>query len=161
MLSFRCALLLWPRPVRFFVLALALLQFVAPTWHICELGGHVMAGQSMARGAAMHHGDALSIAAQNSATTANDATTPLICFCAAHEKLASNPNAPHLDGIASQNHTTCLALLLQTMPGALAAPPAIFRVKTLVCASFIARQNGAPQIAILRRFRGRAPPMSV
>ena len=151
MLSFRRALQLWPRSVRFFVLALALLQFVATTWHVCQLGGHVMA-----RGATgvMPHG-----AAHAFGTNAN-ANQPLICFCAAHHK-PLDPKTPRLDGVSACNHATCLALLLQNLPGATTAPPAIFCTSAIFPANFIARYQIAPQIAALRRFRGRAPPLSV
>lgn len=151
MLSFRRALQLWPRPIRFFVLALALLQFVAPTWHVCQLGGHVMA-----RGAAraMHHG------ATPSVETQAKANQPLICFCAPRPK-PIDPKTPLLNGISHANHATCLALLLQTLPGATVTPPAIFRDVATFRADFIARREIAPQIALLRRFRGRAPPSSV
>lgn len=154
MLLFHRALQLWPRPTRFFVLALALLQFVAPTWHVCEMGGHVMA-----HGATKSHHGALKLAQVQTQSGATETQQPLICFCQAHEKPAPDPNAPQLESGSHPSHATCLALLLQTMPATALAPPAIFEIRTATLSSFIARHETAPQTAILRRFRGRAPPM--
>jgi len=133
-----------PRATRFFVIALALLQLVAPTWHVCALGGHLAAHSKMA-----HHG-ALRVAA-------GAPNRPLICFCAPHQK-PLDPQTPRLDGVLSANHATCLALLLQTMPGQTGAPPPIFESRALVPADFKIEVRSAPCLTAPRRSRGRAPP---
>ncbi len=160
---------LWPRSARFFVLALALLQFVAPTWHVCEMGGHVAARHNSGGVTGTHHENAAKsatlIALQAAPHNQDETATrkPLICFCVREEhapkETAPNPNAPHLENAPHSGHATCLALLLQSMPGAVTASPALIRQSVVRCESFVARHESAPQIAILRRFRGRAPPV--
>lgn len=133
-----------PRATRFFVLALVLLQFVAPTWHICALGGHVSAHNATA-----HHGAAPVVKGAPNA--------PLICFCAPHVK-PLDPRTPRLDGLVSLDHRTCLALLLQTLPAQVAAPVALFDERDLISARFDSPAFQQTHRAAPRRFRGRAPP---
>ncbi len=152
------------RALRFFVVALALLQLVAPTWHICAMGGHVAghsAGHSAGHGAnhdsASGSGAAILAALAESPAQAN---RPLICVCAPHEKPQTppDPRAPRFEGRADASHATCLAMLLQTMPAQLGAPPRLPRSQSLVVAAFVASFYGAPSVAAPRRFLGRAPP---
>lgn len=130
-----------PRATRFFVMALALLQFVAPTWHICALGGH-----TAKRGAAHHR-----------AKPALPANQPLICFCPAPQK-PLDLNTPRLNGVSHDDHATCLALLLQIMPGQTGALVEIFDSRSIGGVMFDADFQSAPPLAAPRRFLGRAPP---
>ena len=146
-----------PRALRFWVLALALLQVVAPVWHVCALGGHVFGHEKAA-----HHG-AANETAKPAASDENAAPQALICYCppksaapqlAANEmRVAATPDA--------MDHATCLALLLQTLPAQMAAPPAIFVFQTSAEIELVSRPLSAVSIAAMRRFRGRAPPVSV
>lgn len=144
-----------PLSLRLLVVLLALVQFVAPTWHICSMGGHVMS-MSETSGMGSHEGMA-------PAAEANEDGPPraLICYCApkSHDE---NPNGPKLFPASSHDeHATCLALLLQNMPGAVATVPALVLPSTLIEARFQVRHETSPTLAILSRFRGRAPPLAV
>jgi hypothetical protein len=142
-----------PLTLRLLVVLLAFVQFIAPTWHVCEMGGHVM---SMRPGAAMaaHHGEATQ-------TKEDGPQQPLICYCAPKPKHQENPNWPKLTPVVSHDeHVTCLALLLQTMPGAVAAPATLVRLGAPVQFFWQAKSQTSPSFAFLPRFRGRAPPLS-
>jgi hypothetical protein len=145
-----------PLSLRLLVVLLAFVQFIAPTWHVCEMGGHVMA---MRPGASMaHHGD--TDAAQAKQASADGPMQPLICYCAPKPKHQENPNWPKLTPVVSHDeHVTCLALLLQTMPGAVAAPATLLRIGAPVEFSWQARPLTSPSFSPLPRFRGRAPPL--
>lgn len=136
------------RALRWAVVLLALLQIVAPLWHVCALGGHAMASD-----AAAHHGT-VAIPVQS-----DGPRRPLICWCPPSHDADPNSGGPKFSPVVShEDHGTCLALLLQTMPGALAAAPTIALSSTKVESRFPIRHERAPTLAILRRFRGRAPP---
>lgn len=152
MLSFRHILQRWPRQARFFVLALALLQFVAPTWHVCEMGGHVMAGGDMSSHAGM------AVAATAAPTGPQ---RPLICYCAAKPSHHTDSDAPHFSPTLNSQHATCLALLLQSMPGHFTAGPALFTFSVAFVKLSAARPELSPSTAFLSHFRGRAPPLTV
>lgn len=137
-----------PRALRFFVVALALVQFVAPTWHICALGGHICGTRTAA-----HHG-ASPVTEFNGE---NAPMRPLICVCAAPLPPLDSKTA-RLDGVSHTGHSTCLALLLQTMPGQTAVAPAVFEPRALSAVHGAALTHIAPSLAPSRGFRGRAPP---
>lgn len=141
----------WPRSARFFVLMLALLQFVAPTWHVCEMGGHVMS-----------HGDPASHAAMaaQAAPAQDGPRQALVCYCAPKESHQADPDTPKLSAAPDSHHPTCLALLLQTMPGDFAAAPALFSISVSFFAPHVTSEE-FPAIAVLRHYRGRAPPLTV
>lgn len=131
----------WPLRLRALVLVLGLLLFVAPSWHVCALGGHALHCSE-------HSGDG--------------ALRPVICYCRADLGSESARYAkawPVKLAESPQNAPFCLARLLQTMPGQTAlvtAPPVIVPEAGAPCPIF------TQESALLRptvRLRGRGPPL--
>lgn len=157
-LSLRAALERWPRQLRFFVLMLALLTWVAPTWHVCELGGHVMSCASDSSSGSSHHGEY-----QQAETKRSGERGPLICYCDPREgeSKSSEHHGPVLTASPSEGaHNTCLALLLQGMP-------AVVAHSTVLTHEFISQpiefeahtQSFSPRH--IHFARGRAPPVDL
>lgn len=138
---------LWSRLA---VVLLALLQIVAPTWHVCDMGGHC-AGRAMHAGG--HH-------EEYAEGSSNTALRPFICACAGNPDSHPAPaNWPkwneHLIG---HGDPFCLARLLQTMPATQAAgmPPLVIRFVSLP-AEYVASPTSAPQ-TLTGDFPARGPP---
>ncbi len=149
MLSGRSWFERFPRQLRFFVAMLALLSFVAPTWHICELGGHAHATCDAA-----HHEPRL----------LRSASGAPICFCAPHPE-GSSQSAPtarfHFAAHSPMAHDAqCLALLLRAMPGVLVSPTHLARLATLVAVPCAARRDFAAR-RFARAFSNRGPPVAL
>jgi hypothetical protein len=135
---------------RFLVVLLALLQVVAPTWHVCDMGGHCA---SMSRHAGGHHED-------YAEGSSNTPLRPFICACAGNPNQHPVPaNWPkwneHLTG---HDDPFCLARLLQTMPATQAAgmPPLVIRFVSLP-AEYVATPSSSPKEAP-GDFPARGPP---
>jgi hypothetical protein len=136
----------WPLRLRVFVLLLALLQLVAPSWHICALGGH-----------------ALHCTWMEQASSPDGVLRPIICFCRADFESASAKYAkawPNKLTVApgGQDSSFCLARLLQTMPAqaALMAAP-LAQVITTLAVPYPDVEQSAPARHVLAQ-HGRGPP---
>lgn len=136
---------------RFLVVLLALLQVVAPTWHVCDMGGHCA---SMARHAGGHHED-------YAEGSSNGPLRPFVCACAGdpttHPVPANWPKwEEHYSG---HDDPFCLARLLQTMPATAVAgmPPLVVRFASLP-AEYHETFTVAPQTFPLRS-PARGPPV--
>ena len=146
-LSPRAWLAQWPRRLQLFVVALLLLGSVAQSWHVCAMGGHVMAGE-----AETHHG-----AKKFAVLTNADGTPgPVVCACAHEDELVGiSAFAAHP---AAHGHATCLALLLQTMPIQAGAPFVIAQLEA-PRPLYATRAHITPAFAAPLTLRGRAPPL--
>lgn len=102
---------------RFLVALLALVQFIAPTWHVCEMGGASCCPPKT--GEAKQHCAPLSTLGSDGAAKPNCAKCPQ---AAATSFQLENTSAPH-----SEN---CLAKLLLGMPLQEAAPVATLEFAT-------------------------------
>ena len=150
MLSPRVWLERFPFQLRLFVALLTVLSFVAPTWHVCSLGGHVMEmTHPMSAMTGMKHGQEF----QKSASGA------LICFCAPKHRSDKFPVLVKatLNGRMAHD-ASCLALMLSAMPALAIAPfvstdtfPMSFRMWFPARRDFPARE-------LIRTFSGRGPP---
>lgn len=141
----------WPRRLQFFAVVLSLLAAIAPAWHVCALGGHVI-GHEHGSG----HGDHQFTIARN----ADGSPGPFICACASHydeKPIVGNALAPRPP---AHEHVNCLALLLQNMPVQLAAPPALWEFAAPRAVYAGAVRDFAAFAAHLP-YRGRAPPVNV
>jgi len=135
----------WSIRARFLVAILALIQFIAPTWHVCEMGGSSCCPPKT--GAAKQH------CARPSTPAADAAAKPHCAKCpqaAATSFQLENTPAPHGEN--------CLAKLLLGMPLQEAAP-----VATL---EFAAQQTpstpAAPRVVSVEDLPqppSRAPPV--
>lgn len=149
MISLRVWLERFPYQVRFCIALLAMLSFVAPTWHVCSLGGHVMESDGGAqRMAGMNH-----IAFEQSKSGA------LICFCAAKPREQKPATPLHTSHHTHEKHdANCLALILCAMPALLVSS---FRLPVVSGVSFRLfsprRESAARQF--IRTFCGRGPPV--
>ena len=98
---------------RFLVALLALVQFIAPTWHVCEMGGASCCPPKT--------GDSLQHCASPGASAADDAAKPKCEKCpeaeSAEPLTVSATSAPHGEN--------CLAKLMLGMPLQNAAPVAL------------------------------------
>ncbi|HEX9997647.1 MAG TPA: hypothetical protein VGB45_10915 [Abditibacterium sp.] len=148
MFFLRVAMQKWPRAFQFWIVSLVALQLVAPVWHVCALGGF-----GAPESGPSHHGQK-SVWEQNKPL---DPTVALICVCAP-PAAALDPEIPRLGGHVAHDHATCLALLLQTMPSQIGAPPLVCEARPFFVASWRSSEKSAPFCASPRRFRGRAPP---
>lgn len=133
---------LWARLA---VVLLAVLQVIAPSWHVCDMAGGDTCSPSS------HHG-------MRMAAGGDGAQQPLICYCA--EKPHLEPTVKdRLNGVETHSHSPfCLALLLQTMPGAVAAVVP-FQI-VLLTPEFTppVQPESAPPTAIGHHFEARGPP---
>ena len=137
-----------PRALQLFAVVLSLLGALAPTWHVCAMGGHVMAAP---------HGAAHDAGARY-VTVLNADGTPGPVVCAAvpppPPKVHGNAFAPRP---AAHGDVSCLAMLLQTMPLHAATAPTLHRPSTTRPIYFARPREGAAFEAP-RQARGRAPP---
>ncbi len=148
MISLRVWLERFPSQVRLLVALLSLLSFVAPTWHVCSMGGHVME-----QGAAM--------AGMNHGAFARSKSGALICFCAAKHEPDPAASPFHLSGRMSHSHgADCLALLLAAMPALLASSSRWEVVSRLSFQVFSFRRE-FPARQFINPFRGRGPPVKL
>jgi len=148
MISLRAWVERFPSQVRLFVAMLAMLSFVAPTWHVCSMGGHVM---SMSEGASHD------MAGMTHAKFQRTASGALLCFCAAHTA-PPKPTTPfRLDGRMVHN-ADCLALMLAAMSATLVSPTSLEQVSTLHFSAFTVRRE-FPTRQFVRTFCGRGPPV--
>ena len=137
---------------RLMLVALVLVQVVAPSWHVCELGGRMascskpMAGmQGMAHGFPVEPGEG---------------RQPIICVCRDEKPKTPPANEVRLDARADTDcHVQCLALLLQSMPGQEACAPDLFGFGLAYEPSRTAREHHFVP-ATQHRFGGRAPPVA-
>lgn len=128
----------FPLRWKFLVALLCLIQVVAPTWHVCDMG--------------------LSAHCQSHQTAELKPDQPLVCFCPAPEKPLTPFNlAEHFQ---SSQDVTCLAMLLQTMPGQFALAPVALDFHAPIVALDAAREDILPR-RFVAQFRGRAPPVVV
>jgi hypothetical protein len=134
---------LWARLA---VVLLAVLQVIAPSWHVCDMAGGDRCASTSHHGMAMAGGD-------------DDAQRPLICYCA-EKPHADSPVKDRLEGVEAHSHSPfCLALLLQSMPGSVAAVVP-FHIM-LLSPEFTppVRRESAPPAAPVRHFEARGPPL--
>lgn len=148
MISLRVWLDRFPSQVRFCVALLAMLSLVAPTWHVCSMGGHVMS----------HSGDVTTMAGMKHFDFQKSKSGTLICFCAAtHPEKPASPF--HLNGRMVMEHdANCLALMLSAMP-ALLVSPAQLQVVSRVSFRVFSSRCEFPDREFIRTFCGRGPPV--
>ena len=142
----------YPRQLRLFVALLTLLSLVAPTWHVCSLGGHVGDMTHMAAMANMKHRE----------TFARSASGALICFCAPTHRGDKFP----VDVKAKLNgHMThdasCLALLLSAMPALAVSAVQDLPVAFVQFSLWFPTRRDFPARELIRTFSGRGPPRRV
>ena len=123
-------------PFRWKVLAalLCLVQVVAPTWHVCDMG--------------------LSAHCQSHQVEL-EPNQPLVCFCP--ESLSPFNLSAHQPDAGDE---TCLAMLLQTMSGQFALAPVALDFQARLVVLEKAREI-IPARRFVAQFRGRAPPVAV
>ena len=153
MLSPRLWLERFPLQLRLFVSLLAVLSFVAPTWHVCSLGGHAM---SMA-GAGSH--EMPSHQAMRARAFLHAPNGALICFCAPHKQRADPaPTSKFALNGRMSHDASCLALLLSAMPALAASPFESPFVSRLSFAAWFPARREFPARELIRTFSGRGPP---
>ena len=151
MLSGRAWFERFPRQLRRFVALLAMLSLVAPSWHICSLGGHA-ASMNHSAGKRMIHGMQFP----------RSASGAFICYCrprihADH----SDTSKFHFSARMTMEHDpSCLAALLGAMPALLASPVRLSHVTTLLVAAFAIRRD-FPARQFIRTICGRGPPVDL
>ena len=149
MLSPRCWLEQNPRQLRLFVALLTLFSFVAPTWHICSLGGHASSMSAPHAMGNMAHGE----------TFERSASGAVICFCPPHERDEKFPVETAFQLNARMTHdASCLALLLGSMPALLASPLGDFSLSRLSFALWFPALREFPARELIRTFSSRGPP---
>lgn len=147
MISLRVWLERFPWQARFCLALLAMLSFVAPTWHVCSLGGHVM-----------EHGGA-PMAGMNHIAFEKSKSGALICFCAAKPREQKLATPLHLNSHTHSSHdANCLALMLCAMPALLVSPSHLEVVFRASFRAFSMRRE-FPARQFIRTFCGRGPPM--
>ncbi len=146
MISLRVWLERFPSQVRLVVALLSMLSFVAPTWHVCSLGGHI--GE---------HGAAMS--GMNHTSFEQSKSGALICFCAPKPQ-PEKPASPFaFSAHMSHDHdANCLALLLAAMPALLVSPSQLEVVAQSPFRVFSMRRE-FPTREFIRTFCGRGPPV--
>ena len=151
----RCDFMLFPRAsilaaqrapgplFRLAVVLLALVQLVAPSWHVCELGGY-----------SCHTGHGRHAKAEVWKPKCGGGP---VCPCVKPPGAIVSLTGQVLDGRDTPQHGTCLALLLMSMPGAIAPAVAV--------ALLLARRgtHALPPLlpflcALLRQPPARGPP---
>lgn len=150
MLSPRVWLERFPVQLRLLVALLTVLSFVAPTWHVCSMGGHVMEmAHPMSATSGMEHEKVFS----------KSTSGALICFCAPPHRSQKFPVPVKMAFNGRMAHdASCLALLLSAMP-ALSVPP--FEVGYTTPISFrlwLPARRDFPIRELIRTFSGRGPP---
>ena len=153
MLSPRYWLERYPHQLRLFVALLTVLSFVAPTWHVCSLGGHAMS-MADANTHEMPSHDAM-----KARTFQRSPSGALICFCAprAQHTKTSAPSKFALDG-RMVHDASCLALLLSAMPAlAMSSSLNTFIARVSFPPWFPAHRE-FPVRELIRTFSGRGPP---
>lgn len=163
-----CATWLHSGAARWWALLLCVWVALAPAWHVCEMGGHVMASGAATHGAMTHglttHG-ASSIEAALLASAADNSAVerPLICYCAPRPHSASVSSSVSRFQVAAvplHHAMTCLAMLLQSMPGDFAAAPSWGGAPGAVVETAWAAPRVRALFAAPRHERGRAPPLT-
>ncbi|BCM88656.1 hypothetical protein IAD21_00497 [Abditibacteriota bacterium] len=153
MLSPRAWLEHYPRQLRLFVALLMLLSFVAPTWHVCSLGGHVMdMAHPLGAMAGMKHREPF----------ARSASGALICFCAPRHRSDKFPVPvkAQLNG-RMMHDASCLALLLSAMPALAVSPFQRLQVSFVSFPAWFPTRRDFPARELIRTFSGRGPPVCV
>ena len=149
LLSLRAALERFGGPVRTFIALLAVLSFVAPSWHLCALGG--MAAHSAH--SPSEHGEHQS----RFQTTKSGA---VLCVCAPRDDHSTPENAPLLSATPHHDHQFCLAQLLDNYFAVPADFGSIRVVKTARQRQFFARPTFF-QASAFRRDNARGPPRNL
>lgn len=152
MLSPRLWLERFPLQLRLFVALLTVLSFVAPTWHVCSLGGHAM---EMAAGTheMPSHGAMKPLSFQRAPGGA------LICFCAPRNKDSHSAPASKFAFNGRMTHdVSCLALLLSSMPALAVQPFASPLGSRISFPVWFPAHREFPVRELIRTFSGRGPP---
>jgi hypothetical protein len=123
------------------VALLVLVQLVAPSWHICELGGYSCHGSGHAKAQIW---------------TPKCGGGP-VCPCEKPPGAILSLTGQILDGHDSGGHGFCLALLLMSMPGALAVAFALITLASRRSAAALPATL-LPALATLRQPPARGPP---
>ncbi len=146
MLSPRVWLERFPRQLRFLVAFLAMLSFVAPTWHVCSLGGHVTE---------MSHHDG----AMKHEVFPVSKSGAVICFCPPKHRDEKFPVDSRFGVRSNMTHdASCLALLLGSMPALLASPLEEMSVWRISFPLWFPTQRDEPTRERIRTFSSRGPP---
>lgn len=150
MLSPRVWLERFPLQLRFLVALLTVFSFVAPTWHVCSLGGHVME---------MTHSGAAMAGMSHSKSFQRSASGALICFCAPKHRGDKFPTLVKatLNGRMAHD-ASCLALMLSSMPALAIAPFENFSVSLLSFQVWHPSRREFPLRELIRTFSQRGPP---
>lgn len=141
---------------RMLLLALALMQCIAPTWHVCSLGGHASCHQNVASGHGAGGQTAHGFALAPVSAEAQEGRQPVICICLPEAE--GDKSQPDLTAApAVQGEPQCLALMLQSMPGHGAAQPELitFAARQL---PLVANRPSPVALAEVRSHSGRGPP---
>ena len=126
--------------VRLAVVLLALVQLVAPSWHVCELGGYACHPKH----------------AKAEVWKPKCGGGP-VCSCVKPPGAIESLTGQVLDGRDSPGHNTCLALLLMSMPGAI-APAFTLALSTARRPARTLPALAPPLCAVLRQPPSRGPP---
>jgi hypothetical protein len=154
LLSSREALRRFPHQLRFFIFVLMMVAFVAPTWHVCMLGGHANHQNSS------HHEKPPAPVVQAST---NGERQALVCYCPPREHSDDYPNptgAILATTPEAHEHPTCLALLLQGMPAVLAFSPQFLVTDTPLQVGYLPASYSLNS-RFFALYNGRAPPVSL
>ena len=131
---------------------LALLQAIAPSWHVCPGGSCAMPmSDGMAVPGGVFSTAALMVAAPE---------CPNCLFSALHVQQKSNARRPTLCAQSLGHNVTCLACLLQSMQGQTGVTLALLLTLFLSSASYSHFPQNSVALALLRHYRGRAPPVT-
>ena len=150
MLSPRVWLERFPLQLRFFVALLTAFSFVAPTWHVCSLGGHVIE---------MTHSDATMADMKHDQSFQRSASGALICFCAPKHRSDKFPvHVKAMLGGRMAHDASCLALMLSAMPALAVAPFENFSTSLLSFQPWHPSRREFPLRELIRTFSQRGPP---
>ncbi|RYG56307.1 hypothetical protein EON80_29510 [bacterium] len=154
MLSPRYWLERFPFQLRLFVAMLTVLSFVAPTWHVCSLGGHAMPMAGAHSAGQM--GNHVMIGHRSFIRSASGA---LICFCAPTHRSEKFPVKSKFVVNGRMTHdASCLALLLSAMPALAVSPFENVSITRISFPAWFPAQREFPVRELIRTFSGRGPP---
>jgi len=139
-----------PFLVRLAVVLLALLQIVAPMWHTCSTGGY-----------AVPVPNGLAASGASSSAIARIMAMPQCPQCLYRVPPARQEPSQHptLSAQSLPHEETCLACLLQSMPSQVSVILTLAFTFLFFVASYLSLLRSVPALALLQRYRGRAPPI--
>jgi hypothetical protein len=144
-----------PYLLRSFVALLVMVSFVAPTWHVCSMGGHVMEMTS-------EHSGMSGMAHASTAKFLQSASGALICYCAPTHRDEKFPVKSKFVLNGRMTHdSSCLAMLLSGMPTVAAVSVLKLQVLFVNFSLWFPLRRDFPARELIRTFSGRGPPQGV